>query len=51
MYSFFASYVTPYKPFTSKTIALWVLETLGKAGIGTNTFMAYAMHYLSTSDN
>ena len=47
--SFFISYVAPYAPATSKAIALWVVETLGKAGINTKTFKAHATRSVSTS--
>ena len=49
MYSFFNSYVAPYAPVTPKTIARWVVETLGKAGINTKTFKAHATRSASTS--
>ena len=47
--SFFISYVAPYAPATSKAIALWVVEILGKAGINTKTFKAHATRSVSTS--
>ena len=49
MYSFFVSYVAPYAPVTPKTIARWVVETFGKAGINTKTFKAHATRSASTS--
>ena len=49
MYSFFNSYVAPYAPVTPKTIAGWVIETLGKAGINTKTLTAHATRSASTS--
>ena len=49
MYSFCISYVAPYAPVTPKTIARWVVETLGKAGINTKTFKAHATRSASTS--
>ena len=49
MYSFFISYVAPYAPVTPKTIARWVIETLGKAGINTKTLTAHATRSASTS--
>ena len=49
MYSFFNSYVALYAPVTPKTIARWVVETLGKAGINTKTFKAHATRSASTS--
>ena len=49
MYSFFNSYVALYAPVTPKTIARWVVETLGKAGINTKTFKPHATRSASTS--
>ena len=49
MYSFFISYVAPYAPVTPKTIARWVVETLGKAGINTKTFEVHTARSASTS--
>ena len=49
MYSFFISYVAPYAPFTPKTIARWVVETLERAGINTKTFKTHATRSASTS--
>ena len=49
IYSFFISYAAPYVPVTPKTIARWVVETLGKAGINTKTFKAHATRPASTS--
>ena len=47
--SFFISYVAPYAPVKPKTIARWIVETLGKAGINTKVFKAYATRSASTS--
>ena len=49
MYSFFISYVAPYPPVTPKTIACWVVGTLGKAEINTKIFKAHARRSASTS--
>ena len=49
MYFFLISYVAPYAPVTLKTIARWVIETLGKAGINTKTLTAHATRSASTS--
>ena len=44
---FFFSYVAPQKPVTPKTIARWVLSTLGKARINQKSFRAYTQSVLS----
>ena len=49
VYNFFISYIQPHAPVTSKTIARWVVETLGIAGINTKTFKAHSTRSATTS--
>ena len=46
---FFLSYVEPYKPVGSTTIARWVCDILTKSGIETKTFSAHSTRSASTS--
>ena len=45
----FISFVKPYGPVTSSTIARWLKETLLKAGIDTSIFKAHSIRGASTS--
>ena len=49
VYSFFIGCVAPFRPVPPKTVACWVLEALGKAGINIKTFKAHAIRSTSTS--
>ena len=47
--NFFISYVQPYKPVTSTTIARWVTDVLEKSGINITTFRAHSTRSASSS--
>ena len=40
----FLSYIKPHGPVTSQTIAHWLKEILGRAGVDTSVFISYKAH-------
>ena len=45
----FISFIKPHRPVTSSTVARWLKETLGAAGIDTTIFKAHSVRGASTS--
>ena len=45
----FISFIKPHRPVTSSTIARWLKETIGAAGIDTTIFKAHSVRGASTS--